>query len=95
MGTYSARFPVAFHVIPLHALKGVWKHRSLLSKGQGTQPRPTTARIDEALGFTGFVHFYLAESEARLFELPILRAQLGPSERPPFPHAVLEFLLRR
>jgi hypothetical protein len=90
LASYSTQYPIAFHVVPLHALKGVWARRALLSKADGTNARPTTARIDRALGIDGFVHFYLAEAADRLFELPILQAQIGASTRPPFPHAVLE-----
>lgn len=90
LASFSRLYPLAFHVAPLHALKGIWARRALLSKGDAGRARPTTERIDRALGMDGFVHFYLAKSPERVFELPILMAQLRPSTRPPFPHVVLE-----
>lgn len=90
MASYSPLYPIALHVLPLHALKGVLERRALLSKGQHALSRPSTAEVDRALGFAGFVHFYLVDSPARIFELPILQAQLRRSSRPPFPHVVLE-----
>ena len=89
MASYSNAYPVAFHVVPLFALKGVWDREALLAGGAATAARPTTSRIDRALCFDGFVHFYLATGLERLFELPILGAQLGAAKRPPFPHGVL------
>lgn len=91
MASYSELYPIAFHVVPLHALKGVWARQALLSKADdGTLARPTTAQIDRALGVEAVVHFYLAGSAERVLELPILQAQLSASTRSPFPHAALE-----
>lgn len=52
--------------------------------------RPTTERIDRALGFDRFVHLYLVQGEHRIPDLPILGAQLKPSVKPSFPHVALE-----
>lgn len=89
MASYSSSYPVALHVVPLFALKGVWDRKALLARGEATAARPTTSRIDRALGVDGFVHFYVATGLERLFALPILGAQLGSATRPPFPHGVL------
>jgi hypothetical protein len=42
------------------------------------------------LGLSNFIHCYLVRSSEALTELPILAAQLGPSEKTAVPHAVLE-----
>ena len=90
MASYSRQYPIAYHVVPLHALKGVWARQALVDKSQGVSARPSTARTDATLGFHGFVHFYLVDAASRFLELPILQAQLSPSARAPFPHAALE-----
>jgi len=90
MACYSSEYPVAFHIVPLHLLKGVFAYGALLAKSSARAGRPTTEQIDSALGFHGFVHFYMLSAASRIPEMPILRAQLSPSAAPPFPHAALE-----
>jgi hypothetical protein len=91
VASFSSRYPVAVHVIPLQALKGVIAGGALLAKRHipACQQRRTTRRIDSALGFTGVVHFYLSASPESWSAIPILAAQLGPSRDPPFPHVAL------
>ena len=92
MASLSAAFPLAYHVLPLHALKGIARERALLGKAGRVFSRPTTSTIDRSLGFGDVVHLYLATSAKSLTDLPILRAQLGPSSRPSFPHLALEMV---
>ena len=94
MASFSARFRYAYHVIPLHALKSIWQKRALLSKAEmgkdGGVRRSTTARVDELLGFSDFVHFYLPRQTQLDFSgLRILHAQMGESTEPAFPHLVM------
>jgi len=93
VASFSSRYPVAVHVIPLQALKGVIAGGALLAKSHipACQQRRTTRGIDSALGFTGVVHFYLSASPENWSAIPILAAQLGPSRDPPFPHVALAF----
>jgi hypothetical protein len=62
-----------------------------LGKGSlGDRARPTTRDVDRALGLPDFVHFYLARGADAVTKLPILRAQLGPSDRSAVPHGLVE-----
>ena len=90
IASFSDRYPAAYHVVPLPLWRGILDEGALLPKAKLHTTRPTTDRIDRALGFANFVHLYLAQGEHRLTDLPILGAQLRPSTRPPFPHVVLD-----
>ena len=95
MASFSARYPRAVHILPLHALKSIWRSGALLSKAslesdQTAAVRPTTSGVDEALGFQHEVHFYLLGYAQPWEVAPILAAQLGPSSAAPFPHVALE-----
>jgi hypothetical protein len=92
MASLSAAFPLAYHVLPLHALKGIARESALLGKAGRVFSRPTTSTIDRTLGFGDVVHLYLATSTKSIIDLPILRAQLGPSSKSPFPHLALEMV---
>ncbi len=93
--SFSGDHPYAYHVLPLHALKLIASSGRLLSKADlraaGTNlRRSSTADVDEALGLSRFIHFYLStEKQLRFDRLPILDTQLKPSAVPPFPHTVL------
>jgi len=92
MASFSAAFPNAIHVFPLTAARNIFAAAALLSKrrlGESGVARRTTKDVDRALGFDDFVHFYLARSEARPSDLPILRAQLAPASLPAVPHAAV------
>src|SRR5262245_22496013 len=94
MASFSPWFRYAYHVVPLHVLKLVGKEGALLSKARHQEGarvrRGTTAGVDEALGFSDYVHFYLPRRTAESFSgLPILETQIGKSVVPPFPHAVI------
>jgi hypothetical protein len=94
MASFSRWFRYAYHVIPLHILKLVGKEGGLLSKARHQEGakvrRCTTAGVDEALGFSDYVHLYLPRRTTVSFSgLPILDTQLGESIVPPFPHAVV------
>ncbi|MGO9597728.1 MAG: hypothetical protein ACLP7Q_06980 [Isosphaeraceae bacterium] len=94
MASFSTMFRYAYHVVPLHALKQIGKGKCLLSKSQQQEGirlrRSTTAGVDEALGFSDYVHFYLPRRTVVEFsDLPILAAQLRESVDAPFPHAVI------
>jgi hypothetical protein len=93
--SFSNDHPYAYHVLPLHALKLMVSWGRLLSKA-GLRAariglrRNTTADVDEALGLSAFVHFYLPRVKHLRFDLlPILNTQLKASAIPPFPHTVL------
>ncbi len=92
--TFSQDFSYAYHVVPLHALKSIASNRRLHSKAdlqanQVAMQRASTAEVDNALGFSQFIHFYLPKRQDIDFsELPILNTQLKESGTPPFPHAV-------
>lgn len=90
MGSFSSAYPVAYHVLPLPAWRGIVRSRALVAQPAERWHRPTTAAVDHALGFDGFVHFYLAQGSHRIHQLPILQAQLQAARTPPFPHVVLE-----
>ncbi|MEM6455320.1 MAG: hypothetical protein AAF772_09530 [Acidobacteriota bacterium] len=91
MASFSTIFPFAYHVAPLHALRGIVRVGALRDKDDPSViARPTSIAIDRALGFVDVVHFYLASDRAALDRLPLLRAQLGPSRVPPFPYVALE-----
>jgi hypothetical protein len=95
MATFSARYPRAVHVLPLHALKNISDRQGLIGKtiSVSQEPRPrraTTNKVDAALGFYDVVHFYLARQVTGWDSFPILAAQLGPNLSPPFPHVALE-----
>ena len=52
--------------------------------------RITTAGVDELLGFSDYVHFYLPRRNVLDFSgLPLLEAQLSEPNVAPFPHAVI------
>jgi len=91
MAAFSTAYPVAIHVLPLHALKGVLDSGALLAKAglQHNRQRVTTRSVDQALGFGHMVHFYLPRHPADWGSLPILAAQLGPSLVAPFPHVAV------
>jgi hypothetical protein len=94
MDTWQDDYPFAYHVFPLHLARDIWRAGALLSKKErgacGSHvARPTTAAVDEALGFDDVVHLYLPKRGTPITALPILDAQLRPSQVPPFPHAVL------
>jgi hypothetical protein len=91
MAAFSTAYPVAVHVLPLHALKGVLDSGALLAKAglQQNRQRVTTRSVDQALGFGDMVHFYLPRHPADWGALPILAAQLRPSLIAPFPHVAL------
>jgi hypothetical protein len=100
MTTFSEKYPYAYHVFPLHAARGIWKTSSLLSKTARRQAgmlhaRPSTAGIDSLLGFSDVVHLYVPPRARSISELPILRAQLGPANVAPFPHAAIKVDTRR
>ena len=83
MASFSARYPRAVHILPLHALKSIWRSGALLSKAslesdQTAAVRPTTSGVDEALGFQHKVYFYLLGYAQPWEVAPILAAQLGP-----------------
>jgi hypothetical protein len=94
MASFSTKFRYAYHVAPLHAFKPIWQKRALSSKavlagGEGVR-RLTTAKVDELLGFSDFVHFYLPrQTEVDYSGLRILDAQMRKSSVPAFPHLVL------
>lgn len=92
---FELRYPLAYHVLPLHAARSIWNEQQLLSKEELRRrgralSRSSTQAVDTALGFGDYVHFYLTKKNPPWTELPILGAQLGPSTVPPFPHVVLE-----
>jgi len=92
--TWKKAYPVAHHVFPLHAARDIFKVGALRSKTQlgdrrDRAMRPTTGAVDQALGFSDFVHLYLRKTAEGHANLPILDAQLRPASSPPFPHAVL------
>lgn len=93
--SFSDDYPFAYHVLPLHALKLIASSGRLLSKadlraGRIGLRRTSTANVDEALGLSHFVHFYLPKDKNLRFDLlPILKTQLKASAVPPFPHTVL------
>jgi hypothetical protein len=91
MQDVTAQFPFAYHVLPIFAVYGVWADRALKSKANLPThvSRPTTAHIDGAMGFSNYVHCYLAR-DTTFEKFPILAAQLGPSPVPPFPHVLLQ-----
>lgn len=91
MASFSGKYPVAVHVLPLTALKQVLARGGLLAKSEipVCQQRRTTRGVDVALGFTDVVHCYLSARPENWLTLPILAAQLGPSCDPPFPHVAL------
>jgi hypothetical protein len=91
MASFSSKYPVAVHVLPLPALKQVLARGALLAKSEipVCQQRRSTRGVDSALGFTGVVHLYLSAFPENGSALPILAAQIGPSRDPPFPHVVL------
>jgi hypothetical protein len=94
--SFAEKFPRAFHVFPLHALKTIWATGKLLSKkdlrrGGFSMRRNSTCDVDEALGLSHFIHLYLPKADGFQIEsLPILETQLRPSEVPPFPHVVMQ-----
>lgn len=93
--SFSDDFPYAYHVLPLHALKLIASSGRLLSKtdlraARIDLRRSSTAQVDEALGLSQFVHFYLPKYRHLRFDLlPILNTQLKASAVPPFPHTVI------
>jgi hypothetical protein len=93
--SFSDDFPYAYHVLPLHALKLTASSGRLLSKtdlraARIDLRRSSTAQVDEALGLSQFVHFYLPKDRhLRIDLLPILNTQLKASAVPPFPHTVI------
>lgn len=93
MASFSQDFPLAFHVFPLTAARGIFHAGALLSKarlGPEGVGRRTTRDVDRALGFDDFVHFYLPRAGSRFERLAILGAQLAPARRPAVPHAAIE-----
>ena len=96
--SFSSDFPYAYHVLPLHALKLIASTGKLLSKADLRAARiglrrSSTADVDEALGLSQFIHFYLPKDKQQRFDhLPILNTQLKKSAVPPFPHTVLVVL---
>ena len=90
MATYSTQYPIAFHVLPLHALKGVFERGALLSKADGTDARPTTARVDRALGLDGFVHFYLGRFPDATLRAADTSSTARRVHQTALPHVVLE-----
>lgn len=94
LASFSSRYPLAVHVLPLHALKGVLASGALVAKSQipVSQQRRTTRGVDASLGFTDVVHFYLSRPPEAWRNLPILETQLCPSSDPPFPHVALALL---
>lgn len=92
MASYSNHSPLAYHVFPLSAARGIWAASALRAKahlGEDGRARRTTRAIDEALGFADFVHLYLPRAGARFEDLPILGAQLGAAGKPAVPHAAI------
>lgn len=93
--SFADHCPHAYHVLPLHALKLITSSGQLLSKADLRAARidlrrSSTAGVDETLGLSQFVHFYLPKDQRLCFDrLPILNTQLKMSARPPFPHTVL------
>ena len=62
MASFSHEYPIAFHVLPLHAAKGLWKLKALLSAEHRRDiglrlSRRTTSAVDRILGFGTHVHF--------------------------------------
>jgi len=94
--SFAEKFPRAFHVFPLHALKPILATGKLLSKedlqrGGSSLRRNSTCDVDEALGLSRFIHLYLPKTDGFEIEsLPILKTQLKPSSVAPFPHVVME-----
>jgi hypothetical protein len=98
MASFSDVFPDALHVVPLHAWKSIARTGTLLSKKQSANAgnpieRATSGAVDRALGFDDYVHFYLSKN-ADPAEARILKSQLGPARRPPFPHVVIRISTR-
>lgn len=92
MASFSSDFPLAYHVFPLTAARGIWGAGELRSKaqlGETGLSRRTTREVDSVLGFDQFVHFYLPRRAASFEDLPILRAQLGTARLPAVPHAAI------
>lgn len=91
VASFSAEYPVAIHVAPLHAVKGILARGAILAKSDldPERQRITTRGIDEALGFRHFVHLYVPRRPSEWWSLPILAAQLGPSPVAPFPHVAI------
>jgi hypothetical protein len=93
--SFSTDFPHAYHVLPLHALKSIAASRRLLAKSDLSAAhidirRSSTADVDEALGLSRFIHFYLPKNPNLIFDsLSILQTQLKQSPVPPFPHVVM------
>jgi hypothetical protein len=89
---FTERYPVAFHVFPLHRARALWASGKLLGKQDlpESATRRTTRDVDRALGLGNVVHFYLGRGSSAVTELPILTAQTKPSSTPAIPHAVLE-----
>lgn len=94
--SFAEKFPRAFHVFPLHALKTILATGKLLSKkdlkrGGVSMRRNSTCDIDEALGLSHLIHLYLPKTDGFEIEsLPILKTQLKTSAVAPFPHVVME-----
>lgn len=91
---WQEKYPFAYHVFPLHLARSIWGEGALLSKRERASrgwnnSRPTTANVDEALGFDDVVHFYLPKAGAPVTALPILATQMAKAVEPPFPHAVI------
>lgn len=88
----TKRYPLAFHVFPLHRARALWTSGKLLGKQDlpKSATRRTTRDVDRTLGLGNVVHFYLGRGPSAVTELPILNAQTKPSSMPAIPHAVLE-----
>jgi len=92
MASFSTTHPFAYHAFPLTAARSIWTRGALLGKddlGPAGQARRTVAATDRRLGFSKYVHFYLAPRRSTPADLPILGAQLQPAQEPACPHALL------
>jgi len=93
--SFSGDFPYAYHVLPLHAFKSIAASRTLLSKSDLQTAsveikRSSTANVDNALGLSQFIHFYLPRNLNLSFDsLSILKTQMKESLVSPFPHIVM------
>lgn len=96
----SEKYPYAVHVAPLHAIPHILEHGLLLSRDRRLEAgvdisRPTSAEVDNALGLSEFVHFYLCDRSRnwssltdKIARTSLLTKMLGKT---PFPHVALEF----
>ncbi|MCU1262045.1 MAG: hypothetical protein JWO80_4930 [Bryobacterales bacterium] len=98
MASFSATFPRAVHVLPLHALGGILEDRAFLANSTlphrlhrtNAAVRKTSSQTDAALGLGDYVHLYLLHSNSPWENIPILAAQLLNGRGAPFPHVAIE-----